>query len=77
MTQADHIISKFGTQTALADAIKVRQSAVAAWKKRGLIPAHQHPRILEAAAVNGVDLEMADFFGHELPEKYRKPVRAA
>ncbi|WP_353861442.1 carph-isopro domain-containing protein [Azospirillum formosense] len=61
-TQADRIIGRFGTQTALADAIGVRQSAVAAWKRRGIIPARQQLRILEVARERGIPLEPADFF---------------
>lgn len=62
MTQAEAIIEKFGTQVALAEAIGVKQPAVAAWKKAGTIPAHQWPAILEAARGRGIALEPNDFF---------------
>jgi hypothetical protein len=61
-TQADRIIAKFGTQQGLADAIKVRQSTVAAWKKRGFIPMRQAGPILDAAKASGVELAPEDFF---------------
>lgn len=61
-TQADRIIRKFGTQTTLAQAIGVQQSAVAAWKKRGFIPSRQQGRILDAARRTGIDLTPDDFF---------------
>ncbi|OYD82521.1 Cro/CI family transcriptional regulator [Azospirillum brasilense] len=62
ITQADVIIQKFGTQTALAEAVGVRQSAVAAWKKRGFIPARQQPAVLAAARNRGIKLTPNDFF---------------
>lgn len=62
MTQAEKIIEKFGTQVALAEAIGVKQPAVAGWKKDGLIPAHQWPKILEAARERGIEIQPADFF---------------
>lgn len=61
-TQADRVISKFQTQQRLANAIGVGQSVIAAWKKRGFVPARQQPRVLEAAKVHGIDLKPDDFF---------------
>lgn len=62
MTQAERIISKFGTQGALASAIKIQQSAVAAWKKRGFIPTRQQQRIMDAAKRLEIPLTAEDFF---------------
>ena len=56
------IIRKFGTQERLARAIGTGQSAVAAWKRRGVIPARQQPRILRAANRLGIDVVPEDFF---------------
>lgn len=61
-TQTDRIIEKFGTQEFLANAIGVGQPAVAAWKKRGFIPAKRHDEVLTAARRLGIDLRPADFF---------------
>jgi Bacteriophage CI repressor helix-turn-helix domain. len=69
MNQAERIISKFGTQDALATAIDVHQSAVAAWKKRGFIPARQQQRVLAAAVAKGIDLKPEDFFAVSEPEQ--------
>lgn len=58
----DHIVSKFGSQTALAAAIDSKQSTVAQWKRRGSIPSRWQVDILKAAQRLGVDLKPADFF---------------
>jgi DNA-binding transcriptional regulator YiaG len=62
VTQAERIIEKFGTQSALADALGIRQSAVAAWKKRGFIPARQQEEILRIARRRGINIGPKDFF---------------
>lgn len=62
MSYVDTIIERFGTQSALADALGIRQSAVAAWKKRGSIPSRQQQEILKAARHSNVKIEPADFF---------------
>ena len=62
MTQADKIISKFGTQEKLAAALGCRQSVIAGWKKRGFVPAPRQPEVLRAARTNGIDLDPDDFF---------------
>lgn len=56
------IITKFQTQQRLADAIGVRQSTVAAWKKSKLIPSRQQRRILEVAREQGIAITPGDFF---------------
>jgi ribosome-binding protein aMBF1 (putative translation factor) len=62
MTQAERVISKFGTQEKLAAALGCRQSVIAGWKRRGYVPAQQQVRVLEAAREQGIDLTPADFF---------------
>lgn len=56
------VISKFGTQTRLAEAIDRDQSTIAHWKRRGVIPAREQGRILQAAEKLGIDLTPVDFF---------------
>ncbi len=54
MTQAEHIISKFGGVSALSRKLGHRHpTTVDGWRRRGWIPADQQPRVLEA----GQDLE--------------------
>lgn len=63
MTQAEHIISKFGGLAALAKALGHRHpSTVQGWKERGFVPAPQQQAVLDAAKDNGVKLAPADFF---------------
>lgn len=62
MTQAETIISKFGTQEKLAEALRCRQSVIAGWKKRGFVPAQRQAEVLAAAKAVGIDLAPADFF---------------
>lgn len=61
-SQADRIISKFRTQTALAEALGCRQSVIAGWKARGFIPADRQEEVLMAARKLGIALEPSDFF---------------
>jgi len=58
----ERIIKKFGTQERLAEALSCRQSVIAGWKKRGIIPARKLPRILQAAQERDIKLAPADFF---------------
>lgn len=58
----DAIAKKFGSQDALAKAIGASQSTVAHWKRRGVIPARQQIKILNAARDKGITLEPAEFF---------------
>lgn len=61
----DRIISKFGSQAALADAAGVSQPSVHGWRRQGLIPARRQSTILAAARARGIPLEPADFFANE------------
>ncbi|WP_371306842.1 carph-isopro domain-containing protein [Azospirillum sp. TSA2s] len=63
MTQAEHIISKFGGVSALSRKLGHRHpTTVDGWRRRGWIPADQQPRVL--AAGQGLDppITPADFF---------------
>ena len=62
MTPVERIIKKFGTQERLAGALGCRQSVIAGWKRRGVIPAQQQPRVLDAARRENIPLAPADFF---------------
>lgn len=58
----EQIIKKFGTQERLAALLGCRQSVIAGWKRRGVIPVRQQPRVLKVAQENGIDLTPNDFF---------------
>lgn len=56
------IIDKFGGQVPMAAATGVDQSTIAHWKRRGIIPARQQQKILDAARRLGIAISPADFF---------------
>lgn len=58
----ERIIRKFGTQERLAAALQCRQSVIAGWKRRGVVPARQQPRVLQAAQQLDIELAPSDFF---------------
>ena len=76
MTPAERVISKFGGQTALADAINKRQSTVQHWAKTGLIPAKWYGHILKRATALNIDLSASDLVEEVevLPPAAAKPV---
>src|SRR4051794_11681149 len=55
------IIEKFGSQTALAKAIRKPQSTVQYWSRTGAIPFKWQSLVLEAARQKGIDLAPSDF----------------
>ena len=61
MNAAQRIISRFGGQTALAEALHTKQSTVQYWAKAGSIPAKWHRPIAEAAVRRGISLSGGDF----------------
>jgi hypothetical protein len=61
MNITESIISKFGTQQKLAEALGTRQSNVSYWAKVGTIPAKWHSRLLTLAQQKGVELSPSDF----------------
>jgi hypothetical protein len=61
MNAAQRIISRFGGQTALAEAVHTKQSTVQYWAKTGSIPAKWHRPVAEAAVRQGINLSGSDF----------------
>lgn len=61
MNAAQRIISKFGGQSALADAIGTKQSTVQYWAKTGSIPAKWHTPIVTSAVDRGISLSPGEF----------------
>jgi hypothetical protein len=61
MNAAQRIISRFGGQTALAEAVHTKQSTIQYWAKTGTIPAKWHRKIAEAAVRRGINLSAGDF----------------
>jgi len=63
MTQAEHIISKFGGVSALSRKLGHRHpTTVDGWRRRGWIPADQQPRVLEAGQDLKPPITPGDFF---------------
>ena len=54
------IVDKFGGQTALAELVGVKQSAVAYWVKKGVIPSKWHSKIMSLANDNGVLIDPSE-----------------
>jgi hypothetical protein len=61
MNAAQRIISKFGGQTALADAVATKQSTVQYWAKKGSIPTKWHRVIISVAVDKGISLSPGEF----------------
>ena len=61
MNAAQRIISKFGGQSALADAVGTKQSTVQYWAKQGAIPAKWHSHIVSAAVDRGLSISPGEF----------------
>jgi hypothetical protein len=61
MNIAQPIISRFGGQTALAEALHTKQSTVQYWAKTGNIPSKWHKPIVEAAVRRGIAISGGDF----------------
>jgi hypothetical protein len=61
--RAAQIIDRFGGVSALARALGHKwPTTVQGWKTRGVIPAGQQQKILDAARKSGIGLVPADFF---------------
>ena len=54
------IVDKFGGQSALAELVGVKQSAIAYWVKKGNIPSKWHPKIMSLASDQGVLLDASE-----------------
>jgi hypothetical protein len=61
MNAAQHIVAKFGSQTALAEALGRPQQTIQYWTKTGLIPAKWHLPIINAATDRGILIDPKDF----------------
>ena len=61
MNAAQHIIAKFGGQSALAGDLSTKQSTVQYWAKTGNIPAKWHAEIMKAAVDRGLSVSPAEF----------------
>jgi hypothetical protein len=66
MNTAQHVVAKFGGQSALARLIGKGPSTVRYWTKSGVIPAQWHAQLLQIARDNGIDLSPSDLV--EVPE---------
>jgi hypothetical protein len=67
MTASQRVISKFGGQTRLAEALGTRQNTVAYWAKKGTIPTKWHAEILNAAVTQGLSLDASDLVNPPKP----------
>lgn len=54
------IVDKFGGQSALAELVGVKQSAIAYWVKKGAIPSKWHSKIVSLANDNGVLIDPSE-----------------
>jgi len=61
MNPGQAMISRFGGQTALAEALHTKQSTVQYWAKIGNIPAKWHKPLIEAALRRGISVSSSDF----------------
>lgn len=61
MNAAELIIQKFGSQSALANAIHKTQSTVQHWAKTGKIPSKYHSAIMQEASKLGLNISASDF----------------
>jgi P63C domain len=58
---AKAVISKFGSQEKLAEAIGTRQSTVAHWARTGIVPPKWQPKIISAADAANLSVTEYDF----------------
>lgn len=67
MTPAQKIINAFGGQSALADALKTKQSTVSYWARTGRISSKWHRLIVEAALKRNLTVRLDDLRGDAPP----------
>ncbi|MEH7850334.1 MULTISPECIES: P63C domain-containing protein [Rhizobium] len=60
MNRAEAIASRFGSQSALAEALAIRQSTVQYWCSKGAIPIKWHQKIIEAGVSIGLHIQLAE-----------------
>ncbi len=68
ITQAEHIINKFGSMGQLARKINRPPTTVQTWKKSGYIKICYHSEIIEAGVKAGISIGPADFLWHLVPD---------
>lgn len=61
MNRVTSLVAKFGSQSALASAIGIRQSTVQYWSTSGKIPAKWHQQIMDAGKKIGLHVLPSDF----------------
>jgi hypothetical protein len=64
---AEHIVKKFGGQSALAGLLGRRQSTVQHWVKSGMIPSQWHKTLLKIAREKGIALSANEFIVKDIP----------
>jgi P63C domain len=69
MSSAQRVISKFGSQYKLAEALGTAQTTVAYWAKTGTIPSRWHSEILQAASEAGLSLDASDLVNPPSPSE--------
>ena len=75
MSQAEHVIGKFGGIRKMAAALGHKNpSTVQGWKERGFIPPRRYDEVIAAAARESIDLCPADFV---IPPPAADPPEAA
>ena len=57
MNRTDAVISRFGSQSDLAKALKIRQSTVQYWSSTGKIPTKWHSKIIDAGKAIGLHVD--------------------
>ena len=60
------LIKKVGGQSALAEQLGIRQSAIAYWVKKNAIPTKWHTPLYTIAKRNGIDISASDLAAIEL-----------
>ena len=65
MNRADSVISRFGSQSALAQALSIRPSTVQYWSAKGKIPEKWHDQIVEAGRSVGLHISKIELGSRE------------
>ena len=63
------LVNKYGGQTALAEMLGIRQSAVAYWVKSGKIPSKWHHQLLSIAQKKTIDISATDLLAVDLDNR--------
>lgn len=65
------MIDRFGGVTALSKELGRPTTTVQSWKRRGVIPARQQPRVLAAARRKGIKLGPEDLIAWDIEDERR------